>query len=292
MKKQTRLRKEWRKFELVVSRLEELLTPQGYRFKSPDKLVDNDTGKLREVDCSITDVATGTIVSMECRRRGKKQDILWIEQLACKRESLGLAGTIAVCSAGFSKSAQVKAQKRGITLKTYREIADPSFLVDVRDGPQIRHLVQTGRLLQLVYETDEEEQTVGEEAQARLVSCVESAQGTAVLLRNTKTGEGFTVEQVTKSCLSQMMDARVGVCSRECRIEFPPKTISLEPIGAVLHLRSLTVTLEVEVTPRTMENPRLFRYGGHEGITLQVVSADTQTVEWGPVRFQMVFSTQ
>ena len=66
MKKQAKAQSEWRKFELTVSRLEKLLTPRGYIFKSPDKLVDHDTGELREVDCSITHEESGAVVSMEC----------------------------------------------------------------------------------------------------------------------------------------------------------------------------------------------------------------------------------
>ena len=98
---------EWRQFELLVSRLEEALKPYGYVFKSPDKLIDYDTNELREVDCSIrfTENNIEKIVSVECRKRRGTQDVTWIEQLACKMDSLKLAGTIAVSSKGFSKSA-------------------------------------------------------------------------------------------------------------------------------------------------------------------------------------------
>ena len=174
-----------------------------------------------------------------------------------KRESLGLAGTIAVCSKGFSKSAQIKAQRRGITLKTYRQVADPGFLVDFQDGVQVRHLVQRGTIQELSYETDDDEPALSEEAQARLISAIGIAGESAALLRNATTGEVTTVGQVIKACLSRMANAPIGVTSKNCRLEFPPKTIILEPVGMVAYVRRITLTLKVEVTVQAMENPNL-----------------------------------
>jgi hypothetical protein len=109
----------------MVSRLEEVLRPPHYVLKSPDHLMDSDINQLREVDASITSQLNGSEerISIECRKRGQKQDVIWVEQLACKKKALNLSGTIAISSKGFSKAAYAKARKHGIMLNTYKEVA-------------------------------------------------------------------------------------------------------------------------------------------------------------------------
>ena len=85
---------EWREFERLVARIEGALRPAGARVRSPDKIPELRTGKLREVDATIrSSVGTAPIlITVECRRRKVKQDTTWIEQLASlhKRRSLQL----------------------------------------------------------------------------------------------------------------------------------------------------------------------------------------------------------
>lgn len=115
---------EWRNFECLVALIESEAGPRGARVTSPDRIRDIDTGRLREVDASIR-FRAGTIdvlVTIECRRRGRKADDTWIEQLATKRQKIGAARTIAVSSAGFSESARVSAERYGIELRELQEI--------------------------------------------------------------------------------------------------------------------------------------------------------------------------
>jgi hypothetical protein len=293
MGKKTTAHKEWRKFELAVSRLEALLRPRGYAFKSPDRLLDHDTGELREVDCSITHVSSKEVVSLECRRRGKKQDVLWVEQLVCKRDSLGLAGTIAVASKGFSRAAQAKAQRRGIVLKTYREIADPTFLVGTAHGLRLRHLVQRGTIRPgtLSYETDDDEPELDVRGQASVSAALEAASEDAVILRDGIGGD-LTLPTLIKACLARLTDLSVGAFSRKCRMEFPPKTVALAPVDVPVFVRALTFVLDVEVTESPLRQPTLFRYEGGTEVPLQVASAEAQTAERGPMRLQIVFTTE
>lgn len=114
---------EWREFELLIARIEADAGPRGLVVKSPDRLRCKLTGRLREVDASIR-AKVGTtemLVTIECRRRSKLQDVTWIEQLATKKSSIGADRTIAVSVSGFSAEAQIAASHAGVSL---RKISD------------------------------------------------------------------------------------------------------------------------------------------------------------------------
>lgn len=114
---------EWREFEQLIARIEADAGPQAIVVKSPDRIRCKLTGRLREVDATIR-MKVGTadmLITIECRRRTKVQDVTWLEQLATKRSSIGADRTIAVSISGFSKEAETVAQRLGITL---RRIAD------------------------------------------------------------------------------------------------------------------------------------------------------------------------
>ena len=116
MKKMT----EWRQFEELVARIEQSIGPRGAIVTSPDRIRDMTTGKLREVDASIR-YRVGTVdilITVECRKRSRKADDTWLEQLATKRAKLGAAKTIAVSAKGFSESAVLTARHHGIELRT------------------------------------------------------------------------------------------------------------------------------------------------------------------------------
>lgn len=114
---------EWREFERLIARIEADAGPRGLVVKSPDRLRCKLTGRLREVDASIrAQVGTAEmLVTIECRRRSKIQDVTWIEQLATKKSSIGADRTIAVSASGFSAAAQIAASHAGISL---RKISD------------------------------------------------------------------------------------------------------------------------------------------------------------------------
>jgi Restriction endonuclease len=117
--------KEWREFEKLVARIESVASPHGAVVRSPDHVRDLTTGQMREVDASIRH-KLGTaevLITVECRRRGRKADDTWIEQLATKRQKIGAAKTIAVSAAGFTASAAKSAKHFGIELRTLSEVA-------------------------------------------------------------------------------------------------------------------------------------------------------------------------
>lgn len=117
-------KKDWREFELMVAEIEKIAAPRDAVVKSPDQIRDMTTGKTREVDASIR-YRIGTadvLITIECRKRSRRADVTWIEQLAAKRLKIGAAKTIAVSSNGFSKSAKQTAEQSGIELRTLSEI--------------------------------------------------------------------------------------------------------------------------------------------------------------------------
>ena len=116
---------EWREFERLIARIETDAGPLGITVKSPDRIRCKMTGRLREVDASIRS-RIGTVemlITVECRRRSKVQDVTWIEQLAAKKMSVGADRTIAVSASGFSVDAEKIADLRGISLRKLSDIS-------------------------------------------------------------------------------------------------------------------------------------------------------------------------
>ena len=115
---------EWRQFEKLVARIEADADPLGLVVTSPDHIRCKITGRLREVDASIRMKNTeDCFITIECRRRGHKQDVTWIEQLATKKRAIGAIHTIAVSSSGFTNGAIEVAQHYGIDLRTLSEVS-------------------------------------------------------------------------------------------------------------------------------------------------------------------------
>lgn len=118
--------KKWRNFEEVVARIEHLLAPQGAVVKSPDRIPDKVTGRMREVDGSIrfTVGSSPILITIECRDRSNESDDTWIEQLKTKREKIGAQQTIAVHSKGLTRSAILSAKQYGIEVRQLSDITD------------------------------------------------------------------------------------------------------------------------------------------------------------------------
>jgi hypothetical protein len=121
MKKST----DWREFESLVARIEKAAAPLAAKVTSPDRIRDLTTGQLREVDASIRSTVgtTEVLITVECRKRSRKDDDTWIEQLATKRQKIGAAKTIAVSASGFTSSATKSAAHYGIELRTLSKVS-------------------------------------------------------------------------------------------------------------------------------------------------------------------------
>lgn len=116
---------EWRQFEQLVARIEKDARAYGLKVTSPDYIKCKITGRLREVDASICWESNSSTILMtiECRRRKKREDVTWIEQLATKMKNIGAECTIAVSSTGFSSDAAKIALDSGIELRCLSELS-------------------------------------------------------------------------------------------------------------------------------------------------------------------------
>jgi len=133
--------KAWREFEKLVAAIEAQAAPRDAVVKSPDRIRDLVTGRMREVDASIR-VRLGTadiLLTIECRKRGRTPDDRWIEQLASKRQKIGAAKTIAVSASGFTDPARATASQYGIELRVLSEV-EPSDIEAWLTGQGVVHL--------------------------------------------------------------------------------------------------------------------------------------------------------
>jgi Restriction endonuclease len=122
-------RREWADFEQLIARIETTLAPSGAAIRCPDNhVLDLDTGECRNVDATIRFEEQGraVFVALECRRRGRRQTVQWVEELVAKKASIGATRLIGVSSHGFAKNAIKKASVRGVELRSARALADAS----------------------------------------------------------------------------------------------------------------------------------------------------------------------
>jgi hypothetical protein len=79
-------------------------------------LRDGITGAEREVDVCIESVVAGhqVTVSLECRDRGRKADVQWVEEMKAKHERLPTNALVLVSKLGFTREAMLVAKSYGI----------------------------------------------------------------------------------------------------------------------------------------------------------------------------------
>lgn len=87
---------------------------------SPAFLYDKAAEEKREVDVLVEYKDAKGLprkICIECRDRGKPQDVMWIEQLQQKREDLGLDYIIATTTSSFTSGAIRKAKYHGVIIE-------------------------------------------------------------------------------------------------------------------------------------------------------------------------------
>lgn len=92
--------------------------------KSPEFIVGRLSESRREVDVSLRTKlgSSKVLVIVECRDRDNTQAVTWVEQLAGKREDVGLDKAVAVSAIGFTEGTRNMAAAKGIPLRTMRQI--------------------------------------------------------------------------------------------------------------------------------------------------------------------------
>jgi hypothetical protein len=118
--------KPWRELEKLVRDLEQIFAGEQVQVKSPDRIPDKVTGRLREVDVSLRSRigSVDVLVILECRKRSGKQDATWIEQLATKANDIGASRAVAVSSTPFTAGAIAKATAHNIDLRAFSEVTE------------------------------------------------------------------------------------------------------------------------------------------------------------------------
>lgn len=110
-----------RALEELVCNLEDLLARTSVKVRSPDFLLGQHSGVLREVDVTLRGMigSSEILVIIECRDRKYREDVRWIEQLSAKRDDVGASNVIAVSRSGFSPAATALAHSKNIGLRTF-----------------------------------------------------------------------------------------------------------------------------------------------------------------------------
>jgi hypothetical protein len=133
---------DWKQFEELVARIEQALAPVGAVVKLNDWIVNNVTGRKRQVDASIRFVigSVPILITVECRKRKDRQDDMWIEQLATKKLHLGAAKTIAVASEDISPQAKKSAELHAIEVRRLSAISQQD-MVDWLKIENVQHII-------------------------------------------------------------------------------------------------------------------------------------------------------
>jgi hypothetical protein len=108
--------------EKLAVRVHMLIEPTGATVTWNEHIPDPDTNRLRQIDGIIE--RDGNKIHIECRDHQSPQDVMWIEELIGRRISLQADGIIGVSLSGFTKPAKIKAQAKGVILRTFSEMTD------------------------------------------------------------------------------------------------------------------------------------------------------------------------
>jgi len=109
--------------ERQVHRIHELIEGFDSEVKWNDHVPDPDTyPRKRQIDVTI--LKDGKLTLVECRKRRRRQDVHWIEELYGRRQSCNAETVIAVAQEGFTINAQRKAERFGVILRDLQPLSD------------------------------------------------------------------------------------------------------------------------------------------------------------------------
>ena len=110
-------------FQKLVTFIYEKISPLGGSVKESGMVLDVEAQSEREVDILIEcNVAGHKIkIAIECRDRGRKDSVEWIDCIIGKTKSLDVDKEVAVSNSGFSKAAENKARANNIDILTFSE---------------------------------------------------------------------------------------------------------------------------------------------------------------------------
>lgn len=127
-------------FQRAVYYIKAHLEQEQYAVQESRELIDRSSGAKREVDVVLEATIGGhsIIISLECRERGRKADVPWVECMWGKHVDLPTNRLVLVSLTGFTEPARRKAQRFGIELLEPEQITETNAARVVRDLTRLR----------------------------------------------------------------------------------------------------------------------------------------------------------
>jgi hypothetical protein len=116
-------------FQRIVHAIVGQLAPSAATVRSCVELPERESGTLREVD-TVIEIGAGLSmvrIAVECRERGRRADVQWIDELIGKYSRLPIHRIVAVSSSGFSRAAHAKASSHNIDLVTPKQVTSTNW---------------------------------------------------------------------------------------------------------------------------------------------------------------------
>jgi len=275
----------WREFEKLVARIEKAVAPEGAVVKSPDYVRDYVAGRMREVDASVRSrVGTAEVlITIECRRRGQRQDVVWIEQLKAKREAIRASRTIAVSSVGFSESAIRAASGYGIDLRRLAELSPE----EVRTWILPQGLVHSYKKVSFNSVTYAFEATSGPlppesrgHADARELQLIS---GGSLSLND------LWLKAQEQQDLYEGVPEDGSTVRRLVRLRFPPNTLGLHTPEGLRELRAIKIDAQLGwgLEEIALGDAEIAHYTSHDGLDVRRIEFVTKNATRGNVRLAM-----
>lgn len=120
--KKAKKKKTGRSFEQLVARIQKCVHDRA-EIGENEKLRDDDTGRLRQIDITIrlSDGPTEFLGIVEVRDRSRPVGVRYVEEISGKRRSVKADAAFLVSKSGFTKTALTKAKQLGIRALSYEE---------------------------------------------------------------------------------------------------------------------------------------------------------------------------
>lgn len=268
---------EWRRFEEMVAHIEESLAPKGASVKSPDRVRDLVTGRLREVDATIRFEVGSTpiLITLECRKRKGIQDDTWIEQLATKRQKIGAAKTIAVSSKGFSESAMRSAKLYGIELRNFADRIDEEIVQEFLSGFKLTVMLTEWQAIDVAFILDDGTQLDAADFGDDLKESLLRETG-GVLASEVGTGRPLTIDSIVRHAGDSDVPANGIPVKKVATLTFEPARFVVSTQSGRRFLQRLEVIFTM--TRRDLPAPAksFYEYSSPEGIIRRTVEGEAE----------------
>ncbi len=278
-------KKDWKLFERLVARIEASIEEGNAVIKSPDQIEDLQTGEMREVDASIRKGvgSAAVLITVECRKRGKTQDVTWIEQLATKKRKIGAAMTIAVSSRGFSAPAVATAVQEGILTRSLTEVEENGFdWLNLAFHDQIVDEIDVKEVLIEFYDDIEDAEVVFDN---ELAERCKSKNLPYPLFKKIKDGTRYPIQTVFELAkVTSEYDPFEGVGEGEQKkktLIWPchDRGIGVDTDQGVLPVKTITIRYIASIQRTAMPITSVFRYASQSGLLSEGVEFDLPGVE-------------